>query len=622
MSGADSQRRPAAAPAAASRGLRGPGGRHGFHIESPKDFRQAVKRLGGYLRGQWPLLAVVGLAIAAGAVLQALVPARLGLAIRDHIERHPDAARFLAQMLRVLALAVGAWAANALSGLLLIRAGNAVIYRMRRETFAHIQQLPMDYFDARGIGDTISRVTNDIEMIYNAMVNGFPGLLRGLFSIVGTLIAMLVLNVPLSLVVLAVMPLMFLTTALIGRRVRRAFRDNQAQVGRLSGAIEESVTALKVIQAFHRQAESDRRFEEVNREATRVGGKAETAAFAINPILRFMNGFTLALLVGIGGMLILRRSGVFTIGLLTSFILYARNFFEPLREMTDVYNLVQSALAGVERVFEILNAPTETSPPDAVRLPDIRGEVEFRRVSFGYLPDQVVLEDVSLTARPGQSIAIVGPTGAGKTTLVNLLSRFYDVRSGSILVDGVDIRRLDLATLRTRMGVVLQEPYFFATSIRENILYGNPQAGEERMLQAARLARADAFIRRLPQGYDTVLQERGANLSQGERQLLAIARAILADPRILVLDEATSSVDSLTELLIQKGLLELLKGRTSFIIAHRLSTIRNADQLVVLHNHRVVERGTHDELLRAGGFYARLYAMQFQRPEITEEMEI
>jgi ATP-binding cassette subfamily B protein len=349
--------------------------------------------------------------------------------------------------------------------------------------------------------------------------------------------------------------------------------------------------------------------------------------------MNFMTSLTLASIVGIGGYLAMKTeaakaagagsaalaTGV-SIGLLTAFILYSQRFFEPLRQITQVYSMIQSALAGAERLFEMMDMKQEVmEKPDALPLTDISGNVEFHNVGFAYDQEKTVLENVTFQTKPGQVVAIVGPTGAGKTTLVNLLSRFYDVRTGHISVDGTDIRDLKVDDLRTSMGVVLQEPFFFATTIRENLLYARPDATEEQMVAAAKTANAHYFVSRLPHGYDTVLSERGNNLSQGERQLLGIARAILADPRILILDEATSSVDSLTESHIQEGLIRLMKGRTSFIIAHRLSTIRNADQVLVLHNHRIVESGTHDELMRKpGGFYAKLYGMQDQKLEILE----
>jgi ATP-binding cassette subfamily B protein len=592
-------------------------------IEAPANFRKAVGRLLRFFGGEWPSIVIVGVTVIAGAALKAMGPARIGNAITNHIERAPDAIAFVREMIAVLVIYAAAWATDALSSGFMNRAGNRLVYRLRRDSFAHLQTLSMSFFEKRGLGDIISRVTNDIEMIYSALTNGFSSLLSGLVSIVGILIAMVIMDLRLSLVVLGLLPILVIATTLIGRIVRREFRANQALIGRLSSVITESISSTRLIKTFHKEADTQAKFEAVSEEARRVGARAEIAAFSVHPVMRFINGLSGALIVGVGGYFAVTRGGVYSVGLITAFILYARRFFEPLRQIAQVYNLIQSALAGAERVFEVLDEEPEiTNSPDAVAIDDIAGQVEFDSVSFGYLPDQTVVRDISLEAKSGQVIAIVGPTGAGKTTLVNLLSRFYDVREGSIRVDGRDIRELDVHSLRTRMGVVLQEPYFFADTIMANIKYGRPSATDADAMEAAAVAGADHFIRRLPAGYDTELLERGMNLSQGERQLLAIARAVLADPRILVLDEATSSVDSLTEALIQKALLKLMEGRTSFIIAHRLSTIRNADQVVVLHDHGIVERGTHEELMKAGGFYARLYRLQFEKPEITEDMQI
>jgi ATP-binding cassette subfamily B protein len=426
---------------------------------------------------------------------------------------------------------------------------------------------------------------------------------------------------------------MAILTGIVGKRIRGAFRKNQEWVGRLTANIEESVSGVKVTKTFRREEAEFEKFEKVNNMSQQVGVSAELTAYAFMPLMNFMTSLTLASIVGIGGYLAMKTeaakaagagsaalaTGV-SIGLLTAFILYSQRFFEPLRQITQVYSMIQSALAGAERLFEMMDMKQEVmEKPDALSLTDISGNVEFHNVGFAYDQEKTVLENVTFQTKPGQVVAIVGPTGAGKTTLVNLLSRFYDVRTGQISVDGTDIRDLKVDDLRTSMGVVLQEPFFFATTIRENLLYARPDATEEQMVAAAKTANAHYFVSRLPHGYDTVLSERGNNLSQGERQLLGIARAILADPRILILDEATSSVDSLTESHIQEGLIRLMKGRTSFIIAHRLSTIRNADQVLVLHNHRIVESGTHDELMRKpGGFYAKLYGMQDQKLEILE----
>jgi ATP-binding cassette subfamily B multidrug efflux pump len=602
-------------------------------IEAPKDYRKTVRRLIGYFGAYRVLMITATVIIAAGTLLRALGPALIGEAIKIDLELSKNLPDFVHRMEIVLAITLGSWIADAGAGILMTRLSNNIVYRLREDSFAHVQSLSMSSFDKHGIGDFISRMTNDIEMVFNAMNNGFSSLVGGMLSMISVLIAMFVLSVPLSFVVLAVVPVMAVLTSIIGKKIRSAFRINQEWVGRLTANIEESISGVKVIKTFHREEAEFSKFEKINDMSQRVGIKAELISYAFMPLMNFMTSLTLALIVGIGGYLALKTtaaeaagagtaalmSGV-SVGLLTAFILYSQRFFEPLRQITQVYSMLQSALAGVERLFEMMDTKQEVvEKPDALPLNDIRGNVEFHDVGFSYEEGKKILEEITFQTQPGQVVAIVGPTGAGKTTLINLLSRFYDVRFGHISVDGVDIRDLKIDDLRTRMGVVLQEPFFFATTIRENLLYARPDASEEQMIAAAKTANAHYFISRLPHGYDTALSERGNNLSQGERQLLGIARAILADPRILVLDEATSSVDSLTESHIQEGLIRLMKGRTSFIIAHRLSTIRNADQVLVLHNHRIVESGTHNDLIKKpGGFYATLYGMQDQKLEIFE----
>ncbi len=599
----------------------------GARIEAPKDFRKTFRRLVRYF-GTYRILIFASMAfIAVGTLLRALVPALIGEAIKQDLELSLNLPDLIYRMQIVLAAILGSWVADAGSGILMIRLSNSVVYRMRQDSFAHVQELSMGTFDKHGIGDFISRMTNDVEMVYNALNNGFPNLVGGLFSMVGVLIAMFVLSIPLSFVVIAVVPVMAVLTAIIGKRIRGAFRKNQEWVGRLSSSIEESVTGIKVTKTFRREEAEFRKFEVINDASKKAGVEAELISYAFMPLMNVMTSLTLGLVVGVGGYLALSAGGQnaaaaggVSIGLLTSFILYSQRFFEPLRQITQVYNMLQSAMAGCERLFELMDMkPEVVEPPDAVPLDDIRGTVTFNKVGFCYEEGKTVLDGIDFNTRPGQVVAIVGPTGAGKTTIINLLSRFYDVGSGSITVDGTDIRNIRLNDLRTRMGVVLQEPFFFAETIRENLLYARPDATEEQMISAAKTANAHYFISRLSLGYDTVLSERGNNLSQGERQLLGIARAILADPRILILDEATSNVDSLTESHIQEGLMRLMDGRTSFIIAHRLSTVRNADQVLVLHNHHIVESGTHDQLMSMpDGFYAKLYGMLDQRPQIHE----
>lgn len=556
----------------------------------------------------------------------------IGDAITQDLELSKNLPDFVFRMKIILATIVGAWIADAVSGILLTRLSNKIVYRLRADSFAHVQTLSMGSFEKRGIGDFISRMTNDIEMIYNALNNGFSSLVGGLLSMGTILVILLTRSVPLSLVVIAVVPVMAVLTGIIGKKIRAAFRTNQEWVGRLTANIEESVSGVRVIKTFRREEAEFRKFEAINDKNRRVGVKAELISYSFIPLMNFMTSLTLCLIVGVGGYFALRSgagqamaggnaaAGGVSIGLLTAFILYSQRFFEPLRQITQVYSMLQSAMAGVERLFEMMDMKSEVADkPEALPLSDIRGAVEFNHVGFSYEEGKTVLEDIHFQTQPGQVVAVVGPTGAGKTTLINLLSRFYDVKEGSIAVDGNDIRDIKVNDLRTSMGIVLQEPFFFATSIRENLLYARPNATEEQIIAAARTANAHYFISRLPDGYNTVLSERGNNLSQGQRQLLGIARAILADPRILILDEATSSVDTMTEAHIQEGMIRLMKDRTSFIIAHRLSTVRNADQVFVLHNRRIVESGTHDQLIKKpGGFYAKLYGLQEQKAEVLE----
>ena len=598
-------------------------------IEAPRDYRKTLHRLLRYFGINKTLIIASTIFIAVGTVLRTLGPALIGDAIKYDLELSKNLPDLVYRMQIVLATILGSWIADAGSGFLMTRLSNNIVYRLRADSFAHIQTLSMGSFDKRGIGDFISRMTNDIEMVFNAMNNGFSSLVGGLLSMITVLIAMFVLSVPLSFVVIAVVPVMAVLTGVIGKKIRGAFRKNQEWVGRLTANIEESVSGIKVTKTFRREEAEFAKFEKVNNASQRAGVEAELISYAFMPMMNVMTSLTLGLIVGIGGYLALNGTGPagssdaaggVSIGLLTAFILYSQRFFDPLRQITQVYNMLQSALAGAERLFEMMDIkPEVVEKTDALRLSDVRGAVGFHNVGFAYEEGKTVIEDVNFGTQSGQVVAIVGPTGAGKTTLINLLSRFYDVQTGRITIDGSDIRDVRLDDLRTSMGIVLQEPFFFAATIRENLLYARPDATEEQMFSAARTANAHYFVSRLPHGYDTLLSERGSNLSQGERQLLGIARAILADPRILILDEATSSVDSLTESHIQEGLIRLMKGRTSFIIAHRLSTIRNADQVLVLHNRRIIESGTHGQLMsKPDGFYAKLYGMQDQKPEILE----
>jgi ATP-binding cassette subfamily B multidrug efflux pump len=608
-----SDRRPA------GRGF-GPGMHRVLPGEKPKDFRATSRRLLRFFGREKGLLLFSLVMLAAAAALNAIAPTIMGKAITAHLERSLDLPLFFRQMLVLLWIYLGAFLSGAGGTVAINVISNRIIFRLRRQAFEHVQRLAIAYFDRVGIGDMISRLTNDIEMVYNFISNGLASSLNGIFTIIGVLIAMVLLNLPMTLVLFLIVPVLLLLVRAIGKVVRKAAAERQRQVGALSAAIEESVSGMKVIQSFHREKEEQRKFENVNSSARDASIAMESSSYMLMPAMQLVNGLALVLVLGFGGAMAILNPAVYSVGLVAAFLVYARRFMQPFQQISNVYNLFNSALAGAERIFEVFDSQEEIRQPVNAHPADrIAGHVEFRSVEFGYSPDKQVLQGISFEAHPGELTAIVGPTGAGKTTIINLLCRFYDVDQGAIRIDGVDIRDYDVNALRASIGVVLQEPFFFATTIRENLLYGRPDASEERIVEAARTANAHHFVSCLPKGYDTELTERGMNLSQGERQLLGITRTLLADPRILILDEATSSVDSLTERHIQQAVRRLMKGRTSFVIAHRLSTIKRADRLLVIHDHRIVERGTHEELMAAGGFYSELYTLQFERPEILEE---
>jgi ATP-binding cassette subfamily B protein/subfamily B ATP-binding cassette protein MsbA len=455
---------------------------------------------------------------------------------------------------------------------------------------------------------------NDIDALNNFFSQALPQFIGATFSLVGIVIAMLLVSWQLGLAVLVMVPVLLLVTRVFSRWARQAFRQTRETIGDVSANLEEELGGVKVAQAFNRTDENVRRFaarNAANRDAN-VSANAVTSGFA--PTMDVLSTLDLALVAGMGGAMAVR--GMITVGVLVAFIQYVQNFFRPIQTVTQLWTIAQSAFAAAERVYNLLEMPeTVSDAPDAKPLTTLAGKVEFEDVAFQYEADQPVLQDVSFTALPGQTVALVGPTGAGKTTLASLIPRFYDVTAGRVLIDGQDVRSLDQRSLRSFMGIVTQDPFLFSGTILDNIRYGRLNATDDDVIAAAQAANADDFISRLPNGYKTEVGQRGSLLSQGQRQLIAIARAVLADPRILILDEATASIDTRTEMLIQQALNRLLQGRTSFVIAHRLSTVRNADLVLVLENARVVERGTHAALMEQGGLYAELYRRQFYLPE-------
>jgi ATP-binding cassette subfamily B multidrug efflux pump len=588
-------------------------------VERAGDVRGTLIRLIAYLRPFRGHLLLVGLLVLVNTVLTVLAPYLIGQAVdllwsflNGEIQAGPALGSLHRTMLLLLGAYLGGWAANLGSFYFMVTVGQSVLYELRAHIFAKIQALSLSFFDQHEAGDLMSRLTNDTDVINRALSMGLTRLVSSALTLVGILIAMLLLNWRLALVSFTVLPVMVLTTLFFSERARRAFRRTRQTIGGVSAELEENISGVRVAQAFSRQDANVEAFRQVaaaNRDAN-VTAESITAAFS--PTLDVLSTIGIAIVVGYGGYLAL--NGLVTVGVIVAFVQYVRRLFEPVRAIAMIWANLQSAIAGAERIFELLDTPPAImDAPDAVELPTIAGWVTFEDVCFEYKPGEPVLQDVNLVAEPGQTVALAGPTGTGKTTIINLIGRFYDVCGGRVTVDGHDVRRISQASLRSQMGIVLQDTFLFSGPVMENIRYGRLDASDDEVIEAAELANAHDFITRLPDGYETELTEGASNLSQGQRQLISIARAVLANPGILILDEATSSVDTRTELLIQNALRGLLQGRTSFVIAHRLSTIRNADQVLFIQDGRIVEQGTHQDLLAREGAYYELYMSQFRR---------
>lgn len=492
---------------------------------------------------------------------------------------------------------------------------NTVSYRtvndLRTEVYEKINLLPISYIDSSSRGDLISRVTVDIEQISDGMLQGFSQFLTGIVTIAGTIIFMLTINAKIALIVILITPLSLFVAAFITKISHDKFRERSSVQGELSGCIEELVGNQKVVKAFTYEDEAQEKFEEINGRLYVCGLKAQFYSALTNPSTRFVNGLVYAA-TGVFGAISVLNGGVMSVGQIATFLSYANQYTKPFNEITGVITELQSAFASARRVFAVLDEEPEVSDENGLEPEKCSGSIEIKNVSFSYVPEVPLIQNLNLSVKPGQRIAIVGPTGCGKTTLINLLMRFYDVNKGEILIDGVNIKDMKRKNLRSLYGMVLQDTWLFTGTVRENISYGNPTASLDEVVNAAKTAHAHSFIKRLENGYDTELSEDGGSLSQGQKQLLSISRIMLAEPSMLILDEATSSIDTMTEQRIQKAFAKLMKGRTSFIIAHRLSTIKDADLILVMKDGNIIEQGKHDELIEKGGFYSKLYYSQFE----------
>ena len=622
------------APMQQQRGPMGGGwGAMGRPVEKAKDFKGTALRLLGYFLPQKRLLLIVlGTAIL-GTAFNIIGPKILGLAItrladgliakfvafQHHLPAPGIDFGYIGMVLLIL---LGLYIVSSIFIYIqqYIMAGVAqrTMYRLRREVDEKLSRLPLKYFDSRTHGEIMSRAVNDMDNLATTLQQSVTQLITSVVTLLGVIVLMLTISPLLSLIVVLTLPLSLFVTVGVARRSQSNFRRQQRALGELNGHVEEMYMGHKIVKAFGREGQSVAEFNERNERLYNAGWRAQFASGIIMPLMRFIGNIGYVFVAVVGGILVTRNA--IAIGDVTAFIQYAQQFTQPITQLANFANVIQSAMASAERIFELLDEPEEVpEAADAVVLEHPEGAVEFDHVRFGYSPDNILMEDMNIDVRPGQMIAIVGPTGAGKTTLVNLLMRFYEVQGGRIMVDGVDITHIKRGNLRRIFGMVLQDTWLFKGTIRENIAYGRENATEAEIVQAARAAYADHFIRTLPEGYNTILNEDATNISAGQKQLLTIARAFLADPEILILDEATSSVDTRTEVQIQKAMGELMQGRTSFVIAHRLSTVRDAELILVMNHGTIVEKGTHEELLAQNGFYADLYNSQFTGRVLQEE---
>lgn len=625
----------------APRGM-GHGPAMGRPVEKAKNFKGSFKRLIGYLKPQkGKFIAVFLLAIFA-TVFNIFGPKIMGEATNVLVDGLISKGKYFAQIqkakeagdlsliqslmatpvpqvdfgkiwniiLILIALYVVGTVFNFIMGYIMSGVSQKTVYKMRTDVNDKLSRLPLKYFDSHTHGEILSRITNDLDNIGNTLQQSMTQLITAVVTIIGVIVMMLSISPVMTLITFVTLPLSAVITIIIAKKSQKFFARQQKYLGELNGHVEEMYTGHKVVKVFGHEEKAIDEFDKINDELYKAGWRAQFISGIIMPLLNFVSNIGYVFICVVGGILVTK--GKIKIGDIQSFIQYARQFNQPIVQTANITNIIQSTVASAERVFELLDEIEEI--PDDIKgkiIENPKGEVSFQHVKFGYKEDAILMKDMNIEVKSGETIAIVGPTGAGKTTLINLLMRFYEVNDGRILVDGVDIKELKRNHLRSIFGMVLQDTWLFNGTIRENIAYGSKNASKEDVVRAAKSAHADHFIRTLPKGYDTVLNEEVSNISQGQKQLLTIARAILANPSILILDEATSSVDTRTEVYIQKAMNELMKGRTSFVIAHRLSTIKNADLILVMNHGDVIESGRHEELLKKNGFYADLYNSQF-----------
>ena len=586
---------------------------HGDHLKQsgkPKETKKTFFRLMSYLACDKKLLFVIGFLIIISIISSLLGSYMLRPIINDYII--PGDFTGLVRILIILAgIYLAGVAATYIQYRLLNKIGQRTVNRMRTDLFKKMERLPIKYFDTHQHGDVMSRYTNDIDQISNALTDSLSDMLSSALMVVGIFCLMIYISPILTLVTLITIPLMFISATMIVKKSRKYFKAQQETLGEVNGYIEEMISGQKVVKVFGHEKKVEADFDVLNKNLKDKSEKAQFYSGLMMPVMQNLNTLNYVIITIVGALLAIFRG--FDVGGLAAFLQYSRQFGRPINELASLYNSIQAAIAGAERIFQVMDEePEREDEAHTITLENVKGDVEMKDVYFGYKPEKLILKGVSFHAKPGTKIALVGETGAGKTTILNMLPRFFDIKSGEITIDNHSIQNIKRESLRQSMAIVLQDTHLFTGTVRENIRFGRLDATDEEVVEAAKLTAAHSFIKRLPQGYDTLLENDGSNLSQGQRQLLNIARAAVADPPILLLDEATSNIDTRSELLIQKGLDKLMEGRTSLIIAHRLSTVRNADNILVLEHGQIIEHGSHQELLEQKGKYYSLYQEQFE----------